>query len=108
MGRGHNFFGEDDEVSESQEESPFRDNAREFARYIIPLLRDREFIEQTLTPWLTVGQAAAYLGINNRSLRSFIERGVIPYHRPSHRMIRFRRDELDLWVREHGRPDVDA
>ena len=63
------------------------------------LLREREFLSQYLSDWLTANEAAAYLKISQEALRSKVRRGEIPYHRTSARMIRFSRVELDAWVK---------
>lgn len=54
------------------------------------------------SPWYDVRQAAAYIGVTDRALRTMSENGLVPTHRPRPRMIRFHRDDLDNWMRENG------
>ena len=94
-------------MSQSKDVSPFEDTGREFARHIIPLLQDRQFLAQALSEWLTVPEAAAYLKISESALRTLVNRSRVPFCKPSGRMIRFKRSELDSWLESH-RADTDA
>ena len=94
-------------MSNPRKPSPFEGTGREFARHIIPLLQDRQFLAQALSEWLTVPEAAAYLKVSDTALRTLVNRRRVPFHKPSGRMIRFKRSELDKWLGSH-RVDADA
>lgn len=53
----------------------------------------------TLTPWLDRKGAAEYLGITVDTLAQMAHRGTGPkYAKPSERIVRYHRDELDRWL----------
>lgn len=48
------------------------------------------------SPYLRLGEAAAYVRFSVRQFKRFVERDNIPSRGPSGRL--YRRDELDAWV----------
>ncbi|MFP4309856.1 MAG: helix-turn-helix domain-containing protein [Desulfococcaceae bacterium] len=51
------------------------------------------------TPWLTVKEAADRLRLKPGTLRNYMTRKLIPYHRNPHTgTVRLRRDEVDAWL----------
>lgn len=52
-----------------------------------------------MTKILTKKQAAQYLGISERTIDSYRERGIIPSHVIGGKLVRFFEDELESWVR---------
>lgn len=47
-------------------------------------------------PWLSQGQAAAYIGHTDRTIRKYIARGLLPAYRiAGSRSVRIRRSDLD-------------
>lgn len=60
--------------------------------------------------WLSVNEIAAYLGITSDSVYRWIESKSMPAHRVGRRW-KFRKEELDEWVRSGGaddRTDTDS
>lgn len=59
--------------------------------------------------WLTVAQAAEHLQVNERTIRRLLASGELTGHRPTPRMTRFSRDDLDAWLRSRcsTRPVAD-
>lgn len=57
--------------------------------------------EQTTSPspWLTATEAAAYLRVSPRTLRTWQAEGQVPVVRLPGRLVRFHRDDLDEWAR---------
>ena len=55
----------------------------------------------TASPWMTTEQAAAYLGLQENTLRVWRHKGSGPrYHVLNKRLIRYNREEVDAYVRE--------
>lgn len=51
---------------------------------------------------LTTKEAARYLRVSERQLKQLRAGGFGPdYSRPSHRVIRYRTEDLDAWVERH-------
>jgi excisionase family DNA binding protein len=53
--------------------------------------------------WLSVEEIAAYLGINQDTVYKWITRKQLPAHKVG-RLWRFRREEVDAWVRHNDNP----
>ncbi len=51
--------------------------------------------------WLSVDEVAAYLGIKRDTVYVWIERRKMPAHKLG-RLWKFRKDEVDEWVRSGG------
>lgn len=51
--------------------------------------------------WIGIDEAAAYLGITKDTLRKWIKKTDIPAHKIG-RLWRFKRTELDEWVKKDG------
>ena len=51
--------------------------------------------------WLSVDEIAAYLGIKRDTVYKWIERKQMPAHKVG-RLWKFRKDEVDHWVRNGG------
>jgi excisionase family DNA binding protein len=49
--------------------------------------------------WLSVEDAAAYLGISRDTVYKWIERKAMPAHKVG-RLWKFQAEEIDAWVRE--------
>ena len=56
---------------------------------------------------LTYSQAAEFLNVKVPTLRSMVCRRQVPHIRLSGKMVRFDRDELERWMREHSVPSND-
>ncbi len=53
----------------------------------------------TITPWLTLQEAAAYLKLNPRTLNNYVSRGLIPISvSKTTNTKRFHRAALDQWL----------
>lgn len=48
---------------------------------------------------LSVKQVAEYLNVGGYVIYSWVAKRLIPYVRIGHRTIRFRREEIDAWIR---------
>lgn len=50
--------------------------------------------------WISIEEAAAYLGVNKDSIRNWIKKGKtsIPAHKIG-KQWKFKRSELDVWVK---------
>ena len=56
--------------------------------------------------WLSVDEIAAYLGIKRDTVYVWIERRNMPAHKVG-RLWKFRKDEVDEWIRSGGADDRD-
>ena len=56
--------------------------------------------------WLSVDEIAAYLGIKRDTVYVWIERRNMPAHKVG-RLWKFKKDEVDEWVRTGGADDRD-
>lgn len=67
-----------------------------------PLSQDR---------WFSVDEIADYVGVRRDTIYKWIERRGMPGHKVG-RLWKFRRDEIDTWVRTGGgrslKPDIQA
>ena len=54
--------------------------------------------------WLSVDEIAAYLGIKRDTVYKWIERRDMPAHKAG-RLWKFRKEEVDNWVRSGGAND---
>ena len=54
--------------------------------------------------WLSVDEIAAYLGIKRATVYVWIERRNMPSHKVG-RLWKFKRNEVDEWVRSGGADD---
>ena len=52
------------------------------------------------SPWLNARQLADYLSVSYSTVTHWVAAGVVPCHRipPANRLVRFNRDEIDMWV----------
>ena len=57
--------------------------------------------------WLSVEEIAAYLGINQDTVYKWITRKQLPAHKLG-RLWRFRREEVDTWVRHNDNPGTHS
>ena len=50
--------------------------------------------------WLNIKEAAEYTGLSTDTLYMLVYRNGVPFHRPGGlKVIRFDRDELDVWMK---------
>jgi excisionase family DNA binding protein len=47
--------------------------------------------------WFDIKELSAYLKIKEKTLYSFVSKGLIPHYRIA-KLVRFRKDEIDLWM----------
>jgi predicted DNA-binding transcriptional regulator AlpA len=58
----------------------------------------------TSSPWLDRKAAADYLGVTEDTPAQMATRGTGPrYSKPSERIVRYHRDELDAWLERFAR-----
>ncbi len=55
--------------------------------------------------WLSVDEICQYLGISNDTVYRWIERQGMPAHRMG-RLWKFKKDEVDGWVKDGGAADA--
>lgn len=55
--------------------------------------------------WLTVEQFASEYGYSVKQVYTFTRNKIIPHYKPSGRLIKFKRTEVDEWV-ERGKIDA--
>jgi excisionase family DNA binding protein len=53
---------------------------------------------------LNVGEAATYLGVSAASLRSWSDRGLVPYYRTPGGQRRYERNDLDRFIDSMRQP----
>ena len=53
---------------------------------------------QRTSRWMTINEAASYLKLSTRSIRRYLNRGLIPQHRLTTGTIRIERKDLDSMV----------
>ena len=59
-----------------------------------------ERLSHNASPWLDTKGAAAFIGSTPDTLKTWRARGDgPPFHKVSGRLVRYRRDELDAWLR---------
>ena len=54
--------------------------------------------------WLSVMEIAEYLGVRRETIYKWLERKKMPAHKVG-RLWKFKRDEVDAWVRQGGGSD---
>ena len=63
---------------------------------------ERLAVQPTVSPWLTLDQACAYLGFSRDSLYKLTAARAIPCRKKQGGQgLRFHRDELDAWMNTH-------
>ncbi len=55
--------------------------------------------------WLSVADIAEYLGVKKDTVYKWLSKGTIPAHKVG-RLWKFKRDEVDEWVRTGGAGDT--
>lgn len=60
--------------------------------------------------WMTVSQAADWLGVHSSTVRHWADKGKLPSHRTQGGHRRFRRTELELWAKSQksNAPGIEA
>lgn len=60
-------------------------------------------------PFMTYEEAADYLRISQVTLRTRVSKGEVPHYKIGRGgLVRFRRSELDTWMKEHAHKPEDA
>jgi excisionase family DNA binding protein len=57
--------------------------------------------------WLNLSEVAGLLGVHPSTVRSWSDRGHLPAHRTQGGHRRFRRSEIELWIRTHREDGAD-
>jgi excisionase family DNA binding protein len=70
---------------------------------LINVLQNQE-LEQMEDRWLSVDEIGQYLGISSDTVYRWIEKQAMPAHRMG-RLWKFKRDEVDEWIRTGGAAD---
>ena len=56
--------------------------------------------------WLSLEEIAKHVGCSKDTIRAWIKKGTIPYHKVG-RMYKFRISEVDAWIESGQSADVD-
>lgn len=56
--------------------------------------------------WLSVEEIAGHLGVSKDTIRAWIKKNSIPYHKVG-RLYKFRVSEVDAWVESGKNADAD-
>ncbi len=56
--------------------------------------------------WLSVAEIAEHLGVSKDTIRKWIKKEVIPYHKVG-RLYKFRISEVDAWIKSGASADAD-
>jgi len=64
------------------------------------------FMAEIEDRWLSVDEIGKYLGISSDTVYRWIDRYGMPAHRMG-RLWKFKRDEVDEWVKAGGAADLD-
>ncbi len=57
--------------------------------------------------WITVREAAIFLGIKEKTIYHLVNQGSIPHYRIG-KMVRFSEDELENWMKSKKAPSVQT
>lgn len=56
--------------------------------------------------WMSLEEIAKHLGVSKDTIRAWIKKGTIPYHKIG-RQYKFRLSEVDAWVESGESADAD-
>lgn len=56
--------------------------------------------------WLSLEEISKHVGCSKDTIRAWIKKGVIPYHKVG-RLYKFRISEVDAWIESGASADVD-
>ena len=57
--------------------------------------------------WVSLEEIASHTGLSKDTVRNYIKRGVIPYHRIG-RQYKFKISEIDAWVESGKSAEIDT
>jgi len=57
--------------------------------------------------FLTINEVSEYLKIKPSTLYSWVKIGEIPHYK-LHKMVRFKKEDIDAWMENHRENDIDA
>lgn len=63
-------------------------------------------IENDVERWLSLEEISRHLGVSKDTIRAWIKKGNIPYHKVG-RQYKFRRSEVDAWVESGESANAD-
>lgn len=52
------------------------------------------------TTWITKEEVAAIIGVEPDTVKKMAARKDLPHYKPSHKVLRFDRNEIDEWMRK--------
>ncbi len=73
-----------------------------FLRYAEPAVKDKGLRAMIEDRWLSVDEIAEYLRVKRDTVYKWIDRKGMPAHKAG-RLWKFKRDEVDAWVRNGSR-----
>lgn len=56
--------------------------------------------------WLNVADIAEYVGCSKDTIRSWVKKGTIPFHKVG-RQFKFKASEIDMWIESGESADAD-
>ena len=63
-------------------------------------------MEKEIERWLSLGEISKHLGVSKDTIRAWIKKGTIPYHKIG-RQYKFRLTEVDAWVESGESANAD-
>jgi excisionase family DNA binding protein len=59
-------------------------------------------MQDSITKWLTIKEAARYIGMSTAFLRKAVRLRSVPHARVGTKSLRFNREALDAWIQKNG------
>jgi len=57
--------------------------------------------------YISIEEAADYLGVKTSTIRSWIKKENMPFHRVGGKLLKFKRFEIDEWVNSEKNRDIE-
>lgn len=57
--------------------------------------------------YIGIDEAAEYLGVKTSTIRSWIKKKNMPFHRVGGKLLKFKRSEIDEWVNSEKNKDIE-
>lgn len=57
--------------------------------------------------YINIDEAAAYLGVKPSTVRSWIKKKGMPSHRIGGKLLKFKKSEIDEWVNNEKKIDIE-
>lgn len=57
--------------------------------------------------YINIDEAAEYLGVKTSTIRSWIKKKNMPFHRVGGKLLKFKRSEIDDWVNSEKNMNIE-